>query len=100
MRREGRGAVKPITTTPFNGGSELFRIPVDDDGREPVQPGDAKVAYDIPVMQTITFFADKGGSGRTVSTVALASGFLAQGKRGAVMDYGDLAGCKASPLRS
>jgi len=30
MRQEGRGAVKPITTTPFNGGSELFGV---DSGR-------------------------------------------------------------------
>lgn len=43
MRQECRGAVKPITPPPFNGGSELFRIPVDDDGREQVQPGDAEV---------------------------------------------------------
>lgn len=51
-------------------------------------------------MQTITFFANKGGSGRTVSTMALASGFLAQGKRVGVMDCSDLAGCEASPLRA
>lgn len=44
-------------------------------------------------MHTITFFANKGGSGRTVATMALASGFLAQGKRVAVMDCTDLAGC-------
>lgn len=51
-------------------------------------------------MQTITFFANKGGSGRTTSTMALASGFLAQGNRVAVMDCSDLAGCKVSPLRA
>lgn len=51
-------------------------------------------------MQTITLFANKGGSGRTVSTMALASGFLAQGKRVGMMDCSDLAGCKASPLRA
>lgn len=51
-------------------------------------------------MQTITFFANKGGSGRTVSAMALASGFLAQGRQAAVMDCSDLAGCKASPLRA
>lgn len=44
-------------------------------------------------MHTIAFFATKGGAGRTVSTMALASGFLAQGKRVAVMDCSDLAGC-------
>ncbi len=42
-------------------------------------------------MQTITFFANKGGSGRTIATMALASGFLAQGKRVAVMDCTDQA---------
>ena len=36
-------------------------------------------------MHTITFFATKGGSGRTVSTMALASGFLALGNRVMVM---------------
>lgn len=51
-------------------------------------------------MQTITFFANKGGSGRTVCTMALASGFLALGKRVAVMDCSDLAGHEASPLRA
>lgn len=51
-------------------------------------------------MQTITLFANKGGSGRTVSTMALASGFLAQGLRVTVMDCSDLAGCEASPLRA
>lgn len=43
-------------------------------------------------MHTITFFATKGGAGRTIATMALASGFLAQGKRVAVMDSTDLAG--------
>ena len=43
-------------------------------------------------MHTITFFANKGGSGRTIATMALASGFLAQGKRVAVMDCTDQAG--------
>lgn len=43
-------------------------------------------------MHTITFFANKGGSGRTIATMALASGFLVQGKRVAVMDCTDLAG--------
>lgn len=43
-------------------------------------------------MNTITFFAVKGGAGRTISTMALASGFLALGKRVAVMDCTDLAG--------
>lgn len=51
-------------------------------------------------MRTITFFANKGGSGRTVSTMALASGFLAQGRQVTVMDCSDLAGCEASPLRA
>ncbi|MEM9360918.1 MAG: hypothetical protein AAGB04_32505 [Pseudomonadota bacterium] len=49
-------------------------------------------------MHTITFFANKGGSGRTIATMALASGFLAQGKRVAVMDCSDLAGYASSPL--
>ena len=40
-------------------------------------------------MQTITFFANKGGSGRTIATMALASGFLSQGKHIAVMDCTD-----------
>lgn len=40
-------------------------------------------------MQTITFFATKGGAGRTVSTMALASGFLAMGKRVLVLDCTD-----------
>lgn len=44
-------------------------------------------------MHTVTFFANKGGSGRTIATMALASGFLAQGKRVAVMDCTDQAGC-------
>lgn len=43
-------------------------------------------------MHTITTFANKGGSGRTITTMALASGFLAQGKRVAVMDCTDQAG--------
>ncbi|MEO9517487.1 MAG: hypothetical protein ABJH45_04065 [Paracoccaceae bacterium] len=43
-------------------------------------------------MRTITTFATKGGAGRTITTMALASGFLAQGKRVAVMDCTDLAG--------
>lgn len=43
-------------------------------------------------MHTVTLFANKGGSGRTIATMALASGFLAQGKRVAVMDCTDLAG--------
>jgi hypothetical protein len=43
-------------------------------------------------MHTITLFANKGGLGRTIATMALASGFLAQGKRVAVMDCTDLAG--------
>ncbi|KIN62576.1 CbiA domain containing protein [Sulfitobacter noctilucicola] len=47
-------------------------------------------------MHTITFFASKGGSGRTIATMALASGFLAQGKRVAVMDCTDLAGSNPS----
>ncbi|AUQ63193.1 hypothetical protein [Phaeobacter inhibens] len=51
-------------------------------------------------MKTITLFANKGGSGRTVSTMALASGFLTQGRRVSVMDCSDLAGCEASPLRA
>ncbi|MEJ6405096.1 division plane positioning ATPase MipZ [Yoonia sp. 2307UL14-13] len=46
-------------------------------------------------MHTITFFANKGGSGRTIATMALASGFLSQGKRVAVMDCIDLAGGSA-----
>ncbi|MEP2472013.1 MAG: hypothetical protein ABJH45_10710 [Paracoccaceae bacterium] len=48
-------------------------------------------------MQTITFFATKGGTGRTVSTMALASGFLAMGKRVLVRDCTDEA--KADPRR-
>lgn len=48
-------------------------------------------------MQTITFFATKGGTGRTVSTMALASGFLAIGKRVLVLDCTDEA--KADPRR-
>ncbi len=51
-------------------------------------------------MHKITFFANKGGSGRTTSTMALASGFLAQGKRVAVLDCSDLAGYAESPLRA
>ena len=43
-------------------------------------------------MRTITTFATKGGAGRTIATMALASGFLAQGKRVAVMDCTDQAG--------
>ena len=43
-------------------------------------------------MKTIAMFASKGGSGRTIATMALASGFLAQGKRVAVMDCTDQAG--------
>lgn len=43
-------------------------------------------------MKTIALFANKGGAGRTVSTMALASGFLAQGKRVMVMDCSNLAG--------
>jgi cellulose biosynthesis protein BcsQ len=46
-------------------------------------------------MHTITFFATKGGSGRTVSTMALASGFLALGNRVMVMDCTDQAGTDA-----
>lgn len=45
-------------------------------------------------MKSITFFANKGGSGRTIATMALASGFLAQGKRIAVMDSTDQAGTR------
>ena len=40
-------------------------------------------------MHTITFFATKGGTGRTISTMALASGFLAMGKRVLVLDCTD-----------
>ena len=43
MRQEGCGAVNSIATTPFNGGSELLCVPVDNDGCEQVQPGDAEV---------------------------------------------------------
>lgn len=43
-------------------------------------------------MHTITFFGIKGGVGRTTATMALASGFLALGKRVAVMDCSDPAG--------
>ena len=43
-------------------------------------------------MQTIAFFTTKGGAGRTISTMALASGFLALGKRVMVMDCTDQAG--------
>lgn len=49
-------------------------------------------------MHTITFYAPKGGSGRTVATMALASGFLGQGKRVAVMDCSNVAGNKDAPL--
>lgn len=38
------------------------------------------------VMHTITIHAAKGGSGRTTAVMALASGFLALGKRVMVMD--------------
>lgn len=48
-------------------------------------------------MHTITFFATKGGTGRTVSTMALASGFLAMGKRVLVLDCTD--DVKADPRR-
>jgi hypothetical protein len=48
-------------------------------------------------MHIITFFATKGGTGRTVSTMALASGFLAMGKRVLVLDCTDEA--KADPRR-
>lgn len=48
-------------------------------------------------MHTITFFATKGGTGRSVSTMALASGFLALGKRVLVLDCTDEA--KADPRR-
>lgn len=51
-------------------------------------------------MRTITIFSNKGGSGRTVVTMALAAGFLAQGMRVAVMDCSDLVGCNATPLRA
>ena len=43
-------------------------------------------------MHTITFFTTKGGAGRTISTMALASGFLAMGKHVMVMDCTDQAG--------
>lgn len=43
-------------------------------------------------MRTIAFFTTKGGAGRTISTMALASGFLALGKRVMVMDCTDQAG--------
>ena len=43
-------------------------------------------------MHTTTTFATNGGAGRTITTMAIAAGFLAQGKRGAVMDCTDLAG--------
>ena len=42
-------------------------------------------------MHTITLFAPKGGTGRTTATMALASGFLAMGKRVLVMDATDQA---------
>ena len=51
-------------------------------------------------MKTITILANKGGSGCTVTIIALASSFLSQGKRVTIMDYSDLAGCSASPLRA
>jgi cellulose biosynthesis protein BcsQ len=38
-------------------------------------------------MHTITIHAAKGGSGRTTAVMALASGFLASGKRVMVVDY-------------
>jgi hypothetical protein len=50
-------------------------------------------------MYTVTFFATKGGVGRTVSTMAIASGFLALGKRVAVIDCTDLSGCKLDGRR-
>ena len=49
-------------------------------------------------MQTITFFATKAGTGRTVSTMALGPGFLAMGKRVLVLDFTDEA--KADPRRN
>ena len=42
-------------------------------------------------MHAITLFAPKGGTGRTTATMALASGFLALGKRVLVMDATDQA---------
>lgn len=45
-------------------------------------------------MHTITLFAPKGGTGRTTATMALASGFLAVGKRVLVMDATDQAAPK------
>lgn len=42
-------------------------------------------------MHTITLFAPKGGTGRTTATMALASGFLAMGKRVLVVDATDQA---------
>lgn len=45
-------------------------------------------------MHTITFFAPKGGTGRTSATMALAAGFLALGKRVMVMDATDQAAPK------
>lgn len=43
-------------------------------------------------MHTITMLAPKGGAGRTTTTMALASGFLALCKRVAVIDCTDQAG--------
>jgi hypothetical protein len=56
-------------------------------------------------MHAITFFATKRGTGRTITTMTLASGFLALGKRVSVMDCTDLArsnpkGRHPSPLQS
>jgi len=45
-------------------------------------------------MHTITTFATKGGAGRTTTILALACGFMAIGKRVAIMECSDVAGRK------
>ena len=48
-------------------------------------------------MHTITTFATKGGAGRTTTILALACGFMAIGKRVAIMECSDVAGRKGPP---
>ncbi len=48
-------------------------------------------------MHTITTFATKGGAGRTTTILTLACGFLAIGKRVAIMECSDVAGRKGPP---
>jgi len=48
-------------------------------------------------MHTITTFATKGGAGRTTTILTLACGFMAIGKRVAIMERSDVAGRKGPP---